>query len=170
MAEPVYCHQSAVFSQDLVYRYTLARIWNPRLSAVNFVLCNPSTADADRLDPTLRRCVGFARAWGYGGMIITNIFALRSTDPAGLRRVDDPIGADNDAQILRAADMFSAVRGRIVCGWGVHGAYLGRGEQVRRLLRDRALWCLGTTRGGHPRHPLYLRTDTRLQCYQEGML
>ncbi|MCW5766663.1 MAG: DUF1643 domain-containing protein [Phycisphaeraceae bacterium] len=146
----------AGFSRDRVYRYWLVRRWADSGGEVNFVLLNPSTADELRLDPTLRRCMGFARAWGFGGMVITNIFALRSTDPTGLRDTDDPVGPDNNEHLAERASLADLV----VAGWGRHGALLERGRAVadllRRVMGKRGVRCLGLTAAGDPKHPLYL--------------
>jgi hypothetical protein len=150
---------SATFSSDRVFRYTLTRTWDPAGPVVNFLMLNPSTADAFALDPTNRRCVGFARAWGFGGLVTTNIFALRSTDPKGLRDVADPVGPRNDTAILDAAQEADLV----VAAWGNHGTLLDRGQAVCRLLRSSgvALHHLRMTGSGHPGHPLYLPADAR---------
>ena len=148
---------TATFSADRRYRYLLTRSWDEALPTVNFVMLNPSTADAFELDPTNRRCVGFARRWGYGSMVTTNVFAWRSTDPKGVRTPNDPVGPANDAFLVesaRSADL-------VVAAWGVHaetGPLRGRGAQVRALLDGAgvALHVLRLTKGGHPAHPLYL--------------
>ena len=148
---------SATFSADRRYRYTLTRVWDTEAPVVNFLMLNPSTADAFVLDPTNRRCVGFASAWGFGSMVTTNLFALRSTDPKGLRTVGDPIGPDNDEAILAAAGAADLV----LVAWGNHGTHLDRGERVCELLRVAGidLHHLRRTRAGHPAHPLYLPGD-----------
>jgi len=107
--------------------------------------------------------VGFAKAWGYGTYVMTNIFAYRSTDPKGLLAADDPVGPDNDYWLLRAAVGSSLV----VAAWGVHGAMNGRGEAVKRMLKDNGIrmFCLGTTKAGCPRHPLYLPRNVKPQVY-----
>ena len=115
-------------------------------------MLNPSTADAVRDDPTIRRCVGFARAWGYRRVAITNIFAFRSPSPPELRRAADPVGPQNDRWLLRAA----AQADRIVCAWGAYGALGNRDAEVLTLLRGFPLEHLGITMHGHPRHPLYV--------------
>jgi hypothetical protein len=152
-------HATATFSADRRHRYLLTRTWDATLPTVNFVMLNPSTADAFALDPTNRRCVGFARSWGFGSMVTTNVFAWRSTDPRGLRAADDPIGSANDSMILEAASSADLV----VAAWGVHSALFGRGEAVRSMLGAAGieLHLLRLTNGGHPAHPLYLRGDTR---------
>ncbi len=150
---------SATFSADRVFRYTLTRTWDPDRPVVNFLMLNPSTADAFALDPTNRRCVGFAQSWGYGAIVTTNIFALRSTDPLGLRSVPDPIGDLNDEAILDAARTADLV----VAAWGNHGAFLDRGAQVAGILHAEGLPLhhLRLTGAGHPGHPLYVAATTQ---------
>lgn len=145
-----------------VYRYTLWREWHPHLPRLVFVLLNPSTADGSTDDPTLCRCVGFARDWGYGSVELVNLFAYRSVDPATLRRVADPVGPLNDAYIQQAASRAE----QIVLAWGALGGLNGRAQEVTRLL-NRQLFCLGYTTEGLPRHPLYLRRDTRPRPYPD---
>jgi hypothetical protein len=121
---------------------------------VNFLMLNPSKATATEPDPTITRCVGFARAWGFDGLIVTNLFALRSTDPDGLKAAADPVGPDNDAAILAAAEESVIVIG----AWGIRGDYLGRSKAVRGLLTQAGitLRCLSQCANGEPGHPLYL--------------
>lgn len=149
---------TATFDATRRYRYRLSRVWDPAGRRVNFLMLNPSTADAFRLDPTVRRCVGFAKDWQAGSVEVTNAYSLRSTDPAGLRAVADPVGPGNDDAIVaaaRAADL-------VVAAWGVHATYLDREAQLRRLLADAAVTvhCLRVTKDGHPGHPLYVPADT----------
>lgn len=146
----------AVFDPTRTYRYSLYREWGDPGNKVVFVMLNPSTADEVRLDPTVTRCCGYARRWGYGAIEVVNIFAYRSTDPKGLLAVADPVGEENDQYILAAVEDAALV----VAAWGVHGALQDRGRIVQELLADRcALTSLGVTKDGHPRHPLYLRAD-----------
>lgn len=150
--------EGAQFSHDRRYRYRLWRRWDPARPQIAFCMLNPSTADERADDPTIRRCIGFARDWGYGGVEIVNIFALRAADPRELRRAHDPIGRANDAHVIDVAQRSAAV----VIAWGAHGALLARGAAALRLLSPRArLLALGWTRAGEPRHPLYLRRDVR---------
>lgn len=146
----------AVFSPCRTWRYTLTRTWDAALPVCNFLMLNPSTADETASDPTVTRCLGFARRWGYGTLIVTNIFAYRSTDPRGLLTTPDPVGPDNDAAIVDVAGRAD----RVIAAWGVHGALANRERAVLRLLKP-VRWplCLGRTKGGHPRHPLYVRAD-----------
>ena len=146
---------AAVFSPDRQYRYLLRR--RALLGAETtclFVLLNPSTADETVNDPTIRRCLGFARSWGFGHLVVANLFALRSTDPKPLYQHPDPVGPDNDRHIAEA----SAEARLTIAGWGNHGELRHQGEYVRLLL-DKPKH-LGLTKQGHPRHPLYLRADT----------
>lgn len=146
----------AVFDPTRTYRYSLYREWGDPGNKVVFVMLNPSTADETHLDPTVTRCCGYAKRWGYGAIEVANIFAYRSTDPKGLLAVADPVGEENDQYILAAVEDAALV----VAAWGVHGALQDRGRIVRELLADRCrLACLGLTKDGHPRHPLYLRAD-----------
>lgn len=144
----------AVFSPCARYRYLLWRSWDAGKSQVLFVMLNPSTADAERNDPTVERCQRRAHAMGFGGVLVANLFALRSTDPAALYAVHDPIGPDNNRAIRDAARGAALV----VCAWGDHGALGGRGAAVRALLErhGHALYVLGLNRGGAPKHPLYV--------------
>ena len=146
----------AQFSGCLTYRYKLWRLWSDE-PPVLFIMLNPSTADADRTDPTVERCVRYARAWGDGGLLVCNLFALRSTDPQELYKHIAPIGTRNDEAILAEAERAS----RIICAWGNHGRHLGRSYYLRRLLEDNGfdLWVLKLTSKGEPNHPLYLRRD-----------
>jgi len=152
----------AEFSPCRRWRYTLTRQWSDG-EVINVIGLNPSTADETALDPTCRRCVGFARAWGFGAYVMTNIFAYRSTDPKGLLTVDDPVGPENDIAIRRVA--FDA--NLVVAAWGVHGALHDRGAQVVKMLQEMGVTvlCLGTTKAGHPRHPLYLPKNVKPQLY-----
>ena len=151
----------AAFSRDGRYRYRLWRRWDRSRPAIAFCMLNPSTADARRDDPTIRRCIGFARDWGYGGIEVVNIFALRATDPRELRSAFDPVGPRNDAFMLRAA-----VRSPVVIAWGVNGGLRHRERAALKLFGARSrLLALGRTRSGAPRHPLYLRRDAKATEY-----
>jgi hypothetical protein len=158
----MFMFSDAQFSPCRTWRYTLTRRWAD-FGTVNFIGLNPSTADESNLDPTCRRCVGFAQAWGFGTYVMTNLFAYRSTDPKGLLAADDPVGPDNDVAIRRVAKQSSLV----VAAWGVHGAWNDRGVQVAKMLHGIgvAVFCLGVTKAGHPRHPLYLPKNVKPQLY-----
>jgi hypothetical protein len=124
-----------------------------------FILLNPSTADEQRDGPTIRRCIGFARAWKFGSLEVVNLFAYRATDAKELLKVSDPVGEENNCFLVEAVERCSTV----VVGWGIKGTLLGRGSQVLQLLAGRKdVYCLGITKDGHPRHPLYVKGDTVL--------
>jgi hypothetical protein len=155
-------HATATFSSCRTYRYALTRTWDSSLPLAAFVMLNPSTADAFVEDATIRRCKSFARSWRAGGLLVLNAFALRSTDPKALYGHPDPVGPDNDAVIAEAFSVNGPNVGSVVCAWGVHGALSGRAGHVDGLLRGRGVTpvCLGTTKDGHPRHPLYVPSTT----------
>ena len=121
-------------------------------------MLNPSTADANKSDNTITRCINFARDWGYGTMEVVNLFAFRTPYVKALHQADDPIGADNDAWIRGALHQADAV----VLAWGNHGAYKNRSQAVRRMaIAAKQSYHLGLNRTGEPKHPLYLRSDTK---------
>jgi hypothetical protein len=149
------------------YRYALWRSWEPQAGndpgIVMFVCLNPSTADETSDDPTIRRCIAFARSWGFHGLCVANLFAFRATRPAELLAQADPVGTDNDRHLRKAA----AAAAVVVAAWGVHGVHMGRGAAVRAMLPT--LHTLRLTRDGHPGHPLYLpRTLEPVRWTQRG--
>jgi hypothetical protein len=147
------------------YRYSLWREWDANGPRVAFVLLNPSTADAQRDDPTVRRCIGLARVWGCGSLEVVNLFAYRATNPRVLREVADPVGPENDRYLLAAAHRAQ----KIVPAWGARGGLHGRDRVVLALLGGGGeLVCLGTTRCGRPRHPLYVSSATVPIPYRSG--
>ena len=151
------------FSPCRQYRYTLWRTWDMFLpTSLMVVGLNPSTADATQDDPTVRRCIDYAKRWGYGALCMTNIFGYRSTDPTHLGRIADPVGPANDAWLLTCAHAASL----ILVAWGVHGQRHGRAFQVETLLAPFELRCLGRTREGFPRHPLYVAKHQEALLYR----
>lgn len=153
-----HAHGSA-FSADGAYRYQLVRRWSPG-PVMTWVMLNPSTADAAVDDPTVRRCIRFARAAGCGALTVVNLYAWRARDPRELKAVTDPVGPDNDAWIARAAGRDGS--GPVVAAWGAH-TDPGRVRRVLGLLAGRRVLCLGVTVSGQPRHPLYVEAGTRLR-------
>jgi len=149
----------ARFSECRRWRTLLWRRWDAKRPVANFLMLNPSTADETVLDPTCARARGYAERWGYGALLVTNLFAWRATDPLAMRAAEDPVGAGNDAAIVRAARAAKLV----ICAWGNHGAHLDRSSQVRRFLRDAgvALHVLRLNGNGEPAHPLYLPSALR---------
>lgn len=154
------CRDAAI-SDCTRYRYWLKRWWDDDAAKpwACFVMLNPSTADAAKDDPTIRRCTLFARAWGCVGIYVVNLFALRSPNPALLRTVVNPVGPDNDWHIKQA---FELAKGPIVAAWGAHPFAATRARSVRELVAGVEMKCLGTTKGGHPKHPLYVADGTPL--------
>jgi hypothetical protein len=121
-----------------------------------FIMLNPSTADGEKDDPTIRRCVGFAKAWNFERLEVVNLFAYRATQPAellALRSEDDPVGPEN----LEIIEDVAGRAGRIICAWGAHGGHMGQDETVLGWL-EREAFALGLTIDGSPRHPLYMPT------------
>lgn len=155
----------AVFSDDLVYRYVLRREWGEPDRAhhdvLTWIMLNPSTADAERNDPTLTRCQSFSRAWGWPGFAVVNLYALRSTDPRALRGHPDPVGPANRTFLHRAA------LGPAVVAWGTHGGAWAR-EWASGMfpLRGFVPLCLGITKDGSPLHPLYVPGATQPRAWQ----
>ena len=157
----LFIEAGAEFSLDRIYRYSLWRFWKKDKGYAAFVCLNPSTADEFTDDPTIRRCINYAESWGYGGMIMLNLFAYRATDPIKLYSAKDPIGPDNDFH-LRSASSKAKVT---IAAWGTHGGYLGRDNAVMSMLT--APKCLGITKEGYPKHPLYLKKGLKPAQYGE---
>jgi len=142
--------RDAVFSPCRTYRYSLIRQWAPEKGCAMVVGLNPSTADESNDDPTIRRCIALARAWGFGRLLMTNLFAYRATQTADLLAQPDPIGPENDQHLAEGA----AASDVVVAAWGTHGNHLGRDAKVLAILPR--LHVLHLTKAGHPAHPLYL--------------
>lgn len=158
--------RGAVLSPCGTWRYELPREWGNGNRLV-VVMLNPSTADAEKDDPTIRRVIGFAKSHGFGNLLVLNIFALRSTDPDGLRVAQDPVGPDNDAHIHEA---LSRPGTPALAAWGSMGDQWDPARQraaaVLNLAPLASWFCLGTTKNGHPRHPLYIAGSTRFAPYR----
>jgi hypothetical protein len=145
--------RSADFSRDRRYRYALGRAWDDAKPTVLFVGLNPSTADHRVDDPTIRRCIRFAADWGFGRLLVGNLFAFRTPSPDVLRRAADPVGARNDLWLRRLA----ADADLTVAAWGNGGSFLARDRRACELLGS--LHCLAITKQGSPQHPLYVRAS-----------
>jgi len=149
----------AHISEDGLFRYWLEIIWDEKLPRIAFILWNPSKADHRISDPTALRVVAFAKREGFGGVWIANLFAFRATDPRELKSAVNPEGPSNMGTLLSMPDRAR----KVVVGWG---AGVGRSCAVRAqflgYMHSVQLWCLGTTKDGEPRHPLYLRADAPL--------
>lgn len=162
----------AVLSPDGVYRYALTRDWFPKERGhVLWIMLNPSVADAEQDDPTLRRCQHFARAWGYDGITVVNLFALRSPTPDVLKTHPDPVGDANDDVIESYLDAQGI--GLVMAAWGAHGQMRYRDQRVITMAHKaaRGLHALGFTKAGAPKHPLArgrerVTDDAMPKCYR----
>ena len=169
---------SATFGAHGVYRYTLTRDWRKeepgKFGTVVFCMLNPSTADAEKDDPTIRRCIGFAKRWGYGSLVVVNLYALRTPSPKVLlakrKGGADVLGPDNlthiRAAVLGIKQLSVAQKCNVICAWGANAEELWASELTVRLRGMGAdLGCLGRTKSGAPRHPLYVRADQAIEGY-----
>ena len=151
---------TAIISECGRYRYTLHRAWNDDAPRMTYIMLNPSTADASKDDPTIRRCIGFAKREGCGGLNVVNLFAYRGTNPADMKAADDPVGPENDKWVGR---IFATADGPRVVAWGADPFARERAARMGRAWRN--LMCLGKTKSGAPRHPLYVPADAPLVAW-----
>jgi len=149
-------HSDAVISECGQYRYALERTWSEQSKYALFIGLNPSTADASLDDPTIRRCIGFAIRFGCSGLLMGNLFALRSTAPSALSQHHDAIGPENDAWLRHLSERAFLT----IFAWGAHKLASDRAGQISSIFRSP--YCLGLTVQGHPRHPLYLKKTAEL--------
>jgi hypothetical protein len=155
-----YVDAGATLGGNGKYRYLLWREWETNgvmvfSSPCVFIMLNPSTADGETDDPTIRKCVGFARMWRYEKLVVVNLFGARATKPAELIGMDDPVGSHNSHYIREAL----SVANKVVCAWGAGGSLLEQDKAVMRLLDEVGVqpYALGLTNNGSPRHPLYVK-------------
>lgn len=156
-----------VFSSDRRYRYTLIHRWDELLNPQNgiaWICLNPSTADENQLDPTLRRIRDFSATWGYSYFVMLNLFAWRATVPADMKRTSDPVGPENDHWISHWSQRVD----RVMVGWGEHGAHQGRDQQVLAYLDPKKVFCLERNASTQPKHPLYVAKKTAPFAYACG--
>lgn len=141
-----------------LYRYSLSRRWDVGSHSLPIIMLNPSVADADIDDPTINRCMTFARRDGFGGITVMNLFAYRATKPEAMLAASEPVGPENDWHIEAILDKASNLGLPVLTAWGTHGNHRGRSAEIvkKALSIGASLTCLGTTKGGHPRHPLYV--------------
>jgi hypothetical protein len=150
-----YIDKGAILDETGTYRYLLWRSWDASKPMVTFIMLNPSTADANIDDATIRRCVGFADSWGYGSIEVVNLFAYRTTYPGYLKCIDDPIGPENDDYIS-----ISTARSKLViAAWGTSGHFKNRDDAVMKSLGS--IHCIDVSKAGYPKHPLYLKADLK---------
>lgn len=149
----------AAFSSDMLHRYFLTVSFKTvaKHRAINFLMLNPSTADERQNDPTVERCERRAKAMGFTGYTITNLFAFRATQPKDMKAADDPVGKHNDYYILEIARRHEMV----VCAWGKDGGFMNRSTEVVQLLAMNGIdrYALRLTQDGQPYHPLYVGYD-----------
>ncbi len=154
-------NSGACFDATGTYRYSLWRVWNWTSPRLAFIMLNPSTADTQCDDATIRRCIGFAQSWGYGSLEVVNLFSLRTPYPQTLRQVADPVGVDCDAHLLAAVERAE----QVIVAWGNWGCLYSRDRVVLDLLAaprlHTKLHCLGMNQSGQPCHPLYLKRDVQ---------
>lgn len=157
----LFMHAGAIISQCGRYRYSLSRAWADGRGMMTFVMLNPSTADASLDDPTIRRCIGFAKREGLGSLRVVNLFGLRSADPSALAEADDPTGPENWRYVGEAMDDAET----IVCAWGAHPFASKNSYSLQMTAGKMRMVCLGKTKGGHPRHPLYVPSAQPLEPF-----
>jgi hypothetical protein len=188
--------RETIFSPCRLYRYTLWREWwqnslprpmcrdcadadplgicshdGTRCDPTAYLMViglNPSTADETKDDPTIRRCIGFAKAWGFGALCMTNLFAWRDTLPENMKRAADPVGPLNDFYLFELAKN----AGMILAAWGKHGSHLWRTDYLRDVFGEAGfpLYCLRLNKDGSPEHPLYIPADTSPRIYAPPVL
>jgi len=160
MSLDLWLKTGAIFSECRRYRYVLWRIWGDPENCCMFIGLNSSRAGEITNDPTVRRCMGFSRDLGFDGLYMLNLFAFRATDPRVMKIAYDPIGPDNDKWIQE----YSCKAKMVIGAWGVNGGFLQRDKQVLEILGD--VHCLGITKHGYLRHPLYLKKELKPIMFQ----
>ncbi len=159
--------RGAMLSDCGRYRYILERAWDDAAPRCVFIMLNPSVADANVDDPTIRRCLGFALRAGCGALRVVNLFAFRATSPDAMKKAHDPIGPENDAMLRGVMRRAIADGGPIVAAWGALGAHLDRDKAVADMAAQHGLTlvCLGKNGNGSPRHPLYVAADQPFEAW-----
>lgn len=150
---------------DKTYRYVLYREWNFMLPHMVIIGLNPSAADEQYDDRTVRRCINFARREEFGSLSMLNAFALRATNPSELLKFDDPIG-DNDFYIHTCTRWIESSSGSIIIAWGTHGKFVNRQQRILEILKGKTLYCFGVNKDGTPKHPLYLSNQAKLEVFK----
>lgn len=151
--------RGANFSRCKRYRYALARTWDTNKPQLMIIGLNPSTADHKQDDPTIRRCINFAKNWGYGSVVIANLFAFRATYPKELLASEEPIGPANDRWLKRLASQSDL----ILAAWGNDGSFQNRSSIIRKRFKN--LYCLEINASGEPAHPLYQPNSAKHKPY-----
>lgn len=154
--------KTATISECNKYRYDLLRVWDETTPYLMFIGLNPSTADHEQDDPTIKRCIGFAESLNFGGICMCNLFAFRATKPSDMMSSSSPIGIDNDSYVKLHAEK----AGMVIAAWGNAGDYLNRDKEVLALLSKVDVFALEINKSGQPKHPLYISNDTKPELYQ----
>lgn len=166
MNTDLFLERDAVISDCKQYRYLLRRTWDHDRIRALFVMLNPSTADAEVDDATIRSCIRLCRDWGFGSFEVINLFGWRATDPKNLEAAADPIGTQNEDIAINAIERCDVS----ICAWGAHkmADRFGRAAEMKSMITSRrpTAFCLGTTKHGAPKHPLYIKTGTPLVAYR----
>jgi hypothetical protein len=159
----LFLESDAVVSDCGKYRYLLRRTWDHYKPRALYIMLNPSTADAEKDDPTIRSCIRLAKGLNYGSFEVVNLFAWRATQPTELQKSSDPIGPKN-ADAIEGAIMRCDIA---ICAWGAYQGAIDQGRAVHSLLRQHrpAVFCLGKTKSGAPKHPLYIKSGTPLEKF-----
>ena len=165
--------KDAIISDCGRYRYRLTRQCGLTTGGcVNFIMLNPSTADAKEDDPTIRRCMSFALRWGFRELVVTNLFAYRATDPREMKKAADPVGPENMQYVQEAADYAVhgweayGIKGLVICAWGNHGSYMDQDKTVLGWIGHLNPMALRVSQSGQPAHPLYLPKKLNPQPYE----
>lgn len=166
--------KSAIISSCGKYRYALSRVWDTEKSLVLWVMLNPSTADAELDDPTIRRCIQFSKDWGFGGMLVGNLYAFRSTDKRVLYKVKDPVGPENLATVA----FLQTLSTKTIAAFGNDK---GPGSRLYWKLIEQAgfnsintggpqILCVGHNKDQSPKHPLYVEKKASLTFWNPPLL
>jgi len=145
----------AILSKDRKYRYVLSRIWDDSKDKIVFIGLNPSTADEKEDDPTIRKCISYAKKWGYGGLYMLNLFAYRATKPKEMKKANNPIGDENDKYL----DEYVNKSDKVICAWGNNGSFQNRSYKI--LNKYNNLYYLKLNKSKEPSHPLFLSRDLK---------
>ena len=151
--------KSAILSDCRKYRYSLSRIWDNSKPYVLVIGLNPSTADENVDDRTVKKCENYAKNWGFGGLKVVNLFAFRATLPVDMMRADNPVGFDNDRYIKE----LSKDAALTIVAWGNDGSYLGRDKEVLKLIKNPM--CININKTGQPSHPLFQKKELKSRPY-----
>jgi hypothetical protein len=159
--------RTAELNPERTYRYLLGRQWNHGLNLLTFIMLNPSTADENVDDPTIRRCIGYGQALNFDGLYIVNLFAYRSKNPGDLLKVPDPIGNPNNDYWIKFAIMHSSL---VIAAWGSSEPMIRQNTRFRKYevekLVNKDIYCLRFNRDGNPSHPLMLPNGLQPKIYK----